>query len=117
MTIEDTMMYVTHPTDFSYGYLTHTNTKLLLMLQLREDPVPDSDVLTIFRAIQDAYVSYVSNPFVNVQPGELPGSDAQANLVPPSAPLNMDRDSRAITSATFEKRIKAIAGWTSAPAA
>ena len=82
------------------------------MLQLCEDPVTDTDVLTVFRAIQDAYGSYVSNPFVNVQPGELPGSDAQTNCAVPIAPLNMDRENRVITGESFDKRIKAIAGWT-----
>lgn len=98
--------------NFSYGYLTHTNVKLLLMLQLNDPPLQDEEVLSLFGAIQQAYVEYISNPFVLLQPGELPGSHAHEAYIPSGLPSNADQDSRAITSKRFEKQISAIALWS-----
>lgn len=81
------------------------------MLRLGEDMVGDNDVISVLGAIQQAYVAYTSNPFVTVQPGELPGSDEVDHDVPPNLPLETDRDSRAITSKLFDERILTIAGW------
>ena len=114
-TIEDTMMYVLIAYT-SYGYMTHTNVKFLLMLQLNDDPVQDSDVQTLFRAIRLVYVDYVSDPFVSVHPGDLPGSNVFGNGDPPSIAPSAETDAKTITSKKFDHQIEMIAGWTSAAA-
>lgn len=96
----------------SYGFQTNTHVKILLMLQLRDDPLSDVDVVTMFKAIHAAYVAYISNPFAHTLPGELPGAtDADDTPVRPAAPPSTDDASRPIWSAAFERRIDAIAGW------
>ena len=114
-TIEDTMMYVLEAYS-SYGYMTHTNVKFLLMLQLSDDPVQDNDVQTLFRAIRLVYVNYVSDPFVNVHPGDLPGSNVFGNGDAPSIAPSAETDAKTITSKKFDHEIETIAGWSSAAA-
>lgn len=69
----------------------------------------DADVLTVFRAIQDAYVDTIVNPFAETHAGELPGTHARDTL--PAPPLNTERQSRTLTSSAFAQRISTIAGW------
>ncbi|KAK9896298.1 Sedlin [Cystobasidium minutum MCA 4210] len=54
-----------------YGYQTSTRVKIVLVLALTEETVKDNDIKTIFKAIHNAYVAYLSNPF-NESCGEGP---------------------------------------------
>lgn len=104
--------------DDSYGLQTNTGVKILLMLELRDEPVADIDVLTTLNAIHTAYHAYISNPFAHVQPGELPSAAAaEDTLERPAAPPNTDKTCLPIRSAAFERRIDAITGWSALEAA
>ncbi|KAK4056668.1 hypothetical protein OIO90_002220 [Microbotryomycetes sp. JL221] len=50
-----------------YGYQTNTRIKFVVILQLADAVVRDFDVKTIFRAIHNAYISYMSNPFTSTE--------------------------------------------------
>ncbi|GAA5896208.1 hypothetical protein JCM8208_007558 [Rhodotorula glutinis] len=78
-----------------YGYQTNTRVKFILALSLADALIRDVDVKTIFRAMHNAYISYLSNPFTS------PANDNPAVLAPP------------IRSVKFAKAMAAIAGRTS----
>ena len=44
----------------SYGYQMHMKTTILLMLQLRDEPLNDVDVQAVLRAVESAYIMYLS---------------------------------------------------------
>ncbi|SGY20546.1 BQ5605_C016g08090 [Microbotryum silenes-dioicae] len=46
-----------------YGYQTNTRVKFVLILAMADAVVRDIDVKTIFRAIHNTYIAYLSNPF------------------------------------------------------
>lgn len=50
-----------------YGYQSNTGIKFVLVLSLVDAVVRDVDVKTIFRAIHNAYINYISNPFTNAE--------------------------------------------------
>ncbi|GAA6053818.1 hypothetical protein JCM3770_003051 [Rhodotorula araucariae] len=75
-----------------YGYQTNTRIKFVLALSLADAVIRDVDVKTIFRAIHNAYISHLSNPFTAA------ANDNPAVLEPP------------IRSAKFEKAMATIAG-------
>ncbi|WFD35175.1 hypothetical protein MCUN1_002025 [Malassezia cuniculi] len=97
-TLEDTAIY---------GYQLHMRVTILLMLQLRDEPLNDVDVQAVLRAVEGAYILYRSEPFA-VLGGHL--GDAHA---PPVSPDTHPAD-RPIRSAAFDHRIATIAGWTGA---
>lgn len=75
-----------------YGYQTNTRVKFVLVLALVDAVVRDLDVKTIFRAIHNAYISQISNPFSGAE------SDNPATLAPP------------IRSVKFSEAMRSIAG-------
>jgi len=46
-----------------YGYQTSSRVRIVLVLALQEETVRDNDVKTIFKAIHNAYIGYLANPF------------------------------------------------------
>lgn len=46
-----------------YGYQTSTRVRMVIILALAEETVKDSDIKTIFKAIHNAYIAYLNNPF------------------------------------------------------
>ncbi|KAI5479903.1 trafficking protein particle complex subunit 2 [Pseudohyphozyma bogoriensis] len=60
-----------------YGYQTNTRIKFVLVIALVDAVVRDLDVKTIFRAIHNAYIAHISNPFTQV------ASENPATLAPP----------------------------------
>ncbi|GAA5996567.1 trafficking protein particle complex subunit 2-like protein [Rhodotorula paludigena] len=80
-----------------YGYQTNTRIKFVLALALADAVIRDVDVKTIFRAIHNAYIAHLSNPFTAAE------SDNPAVLAAP------------IRSRKFAAAMAAIAGR--APAA
>ncbi|KAM0753386.1 trafficking protein particle complex 2, partial [Meredithblackwellia eburnea MCA 4105] len=50
-----------------YGYQTNTRIKFVLVLALADAVVRDLDVKTIFRAIHNSYIGYISNPFSSTE--------------------------------------------------
>ncbi|KAM0791415.1 hypothetical protein ACM66B_005875 [Microbotryomycetes sp. NB124-2] len=75
-----------------YGYQTNTRIKFVVVLALADAVVRDFDVKTIFRAIHNAYISYMSNPFTSTE------SD------------NLDLLAAPIRSVKFAQAMDAIAG-------
>ena len=91
----------------SYGFLSNTHIKFLLMLRQTDEPLVDADVQIVFSAIQKAYIAHICNPFTDAR--DLPsglGSVAEG----PSAPTNMDGDPP-IISTYFDQRSDSMAGW------
>ncbi|BGP16357.1 hypothetical protein JCM10213_004898 [Rhodosporidiobolus nylandii] len=80
-----------------YGYQSNTRVKFVLALALADAVIRDVDVKTIFRAIHNSYVAYLSNPFTHAE------SDNPAQLATP------------IRSKKFAKAMDDIAGKSSAP--
>ncbi|GAA5925804.1 trafficking protein particle complex subunit 2-like protein [Sporobolomyces koalae] len=78
-----------------YGYQTNTRIKFVVILALADAVIRDVDVKTIFRAIHNAYISYISNPFT-----ALPEAENPALLAAP------------IRSEKFSKSMDDIAGKT-----
>ncbi|GAA5833344.1 hypothetical protein JCM3766R1_005473 [Sporobolomyces carnicolor] len=81
-----------------YGYQTNTRVKFVVILALADAVIRDVDVKTIFRAIHNSYVAYISNPFTS-----LPEAEHPSMLATP------------IRSAKFSKAMDDIAGKTAAP--
>ncbi|CAD6574268.1 MAG: hypothetical protein CYPHOPRED_005392 [Cyphobasidiales sp. Tagirdzhanova-0007] len=75
-----------------YGYQTSSRVKIVLVLGLTEETVKDNDIKTIFRAIHNAYIAYLSNPFNEAI------SDQPDYISPP------------IRSRKFERKLEQIAG-------
>ncbi|GAA5850403.1 hypothetical protein JCM8547_001864 [Rhodosporidiobolus lusitaniae] len=50
-----------------YGYQTNTRIKFVLALALADAVIRDVDVKTIFRAIHNSYIAYLSNPFTHAE--------------------------------------------------
>ncbi|PWN90692.1 Sedlin [Acaromyces ingoldii] len=84
--------------------------------------VRDLDVLTVLRAVHTSYLAYASNPFLALGPGASAGAVAGAGASVLASSLDAaskgsfghaSAPSRAgeIRSATFDRRIRAIAGW------
>ncbi|CDZ96374.1 Uncharacterized conserved protein [Phaffia rhodozyma] len=46
-----------------YGYKPSSNITIIVSFQLKSQPIRDSDVLTIFHALHQAYLLTISNPF------------------------------------------------------
>ncbi|GAA6064466.1 hypothetical protein JCM10212_001815 [Sporobolomyces blumeae] len=76
-----------------YGYQTNTRIKFVVVLGLADAVIRDVDVKIIFRAIHNAYIAYISNPFTTALDSQNPASLA--------APIR---------SAKFLKAIDDIAG-------
>ncbi|GJN90601.1 hypothetical protein Rhopal_003613-T1 [Rhodotorula paludigena] len=76
----------------SYGYQTNTRINFVLALALADAVIRDVDVKTIFRAIHNAYIAHLSNPFTAAE------SDNPAVLAAP------------IRSRKFAAAMAAIAG-------
>ncbi|GAA5948053.1 hypothetical protein JCM3765_007086 [Sporobolomyces pararoseus] len=55
-----------------YGYQTNTRVKFVVILALADAVIRDVDVKTIFRAIHNSYISYISNPFTSLPEAEHP---------------------------------------------
>ena len=53
------------------------------MFEESTDPFPDEDIKTLCKAIHAVYQSYVSNPFVGVNPGDLPTKNPDAIVLQP----------------------------------
>jgi len=86
-----------------YGYQTNTRTRIVLVLALADAVVRDADVKILFRAIHNAYISHVSNPFSNaIPPPAVSATPASSQPMPP------------IRSRTFERKIDLIGGWSEA---
>ncbi|GAA5820057.1 hypothetical protein JCM11251_005465 [Rhodosporidiobolus azoricus] len=81
-----------------YGYQTNTRVKFVLALALADAVIRDVDVKTIFRAIHNSYISYISNPFSNAE------TDNPAALAAP------------IRSKKFAQAMDGIAGRSSSAA-
>ncbi|KAL9934832.1 hypothetical protein V8E36_006607 [Tilletia maclaganii] len=62
-----------------YGFQTSSRVKILIMLPATDIFVRDIDVLTNFRAIHTAYLSYVANPFHLLPPIISPSSFASSS--------------------------------------
>ena len=88
----------------SYGYQMHMKTTILLMLQLRDEPLNDVDVQAVLRAVESAYIMYRSDPFTTFTGA---GSANGPPVPPDTHPAN-----KPIHSAAFDRRIAMIAGWT-----
>ncbi|GAA5874635.1 hypothetical protein JCM16303_002932 [Sporobolomyces ruberrimus] len=78
-----------------YGYQTNTRVKFVVILALADAVIRDVDVKTIFRAIHNAYIAYISNPFT-----PLPEAETPSILAAP------------IRSQKFSKSMDEIAGKT-----
>ncbi|KAJ8294085.1 Trafficking protein particle complex subunit 2-like protein [Rhodotorula toruloides] len=81
-----------------YGYQTNTRIKFVLAIALADAVVRDLDVKTIFRAIHNAYIAHISNPFTSAE------TDNPAAFAAP------------IRSAKFKRAMDAIAGTSSSTA-
>jgi len=77
-----------------YGYQTHTRIRFVLILQLADIMVRDSDIKTIFNAIHNAYVTHVSNPFTEID---------MASANPMSYPIRSKKFSRAMDAICGER--------------
>ena len=108
-----------------YGLQTCTKLRFLLMLSLTDHAVRDIDMLTLFRAVETAYLKYSANPFHSLPPthfakgvgeeGEEKVERAQQELEQRQAgslPINC----RQIKSAAFDSRIDKIVFGSSIPA-
>ncbi|KAI0959611.1 hypothetical protein AcW1_004394 [Taiwanofungus camphoratus] len=49
-----------------YGYVTPLRVKIIIALALLDSVVRDADVITIFRALHNAYRLSVANPFLKL---------------------------------------------------
>ncbi|GAA5975989.1 hypothetical protein JCM11641_002861 [Rhodosporidiobolus odoratus] len=78
-----------------YGYQTNTRLKFVVVLALADAVVRDVDVKTVFSAIHNSYIAYISNPFSNAE------SEDPATLA------------WTIESKKFAKAVDAIAGKSS----
>ncbi|KDN43763.1 Sedlin [Tilletiaria anomala UBC 951] len=92
MTIEDVAVY---------GFQTSTKVKIVVMLLLSDQIVRDIDIITIFRAINNAYLAYLSNPFndSSLSIAKLPRNEA---LLPANA--------RVIRSRKFDRAMEGVVG-------
>ncbi|KAL8293688.1 hypothetical protein RQP46_000389 [Phenoliferia psychrophenolica] len=68
-----------------YGYQTNTRIKFVVVLALADAVVRDLDVKTLFRAIHNAYVSHISNPFTSTE------TENPSLLAPPIRSLKFAR--------------------------
>ncbi|POY75210.1 hypothetical protein BMF94_1842 [Rhodotorula taiwanensis] len=59
-----------------YGYQTNTRVKFVLAIALADAVIRDIDVRTIFRAIHNAYIGQLSNPFAALDTDKVGGFDA-----------------------------------------
>ncbi|GAA5983454.1 hypothetical protein JCM10908_000291 [Rhodotorula pacifica] len=59
-----------------YGYKTNTRIKFILAIALADAVIRDIDVRTIFRAIHNAYIGQLSNPFASLHVDSANGLDA-----------------------------------------
>ncbi|BGP55650.1 hypothetical protein JCM8202_002115 [Rhodotorula sphaerocarpa] len=59
-----------------YGYQTNTRVKFVLAIALADAVIRDVDVRTIFRAIHNAYIGQLSNPFAALEVERSGGLDA-----------------------------------------
>ncbi|GAA5820685.1 hypothetical protein JCM10212_000455 [Sporobolomyces blumeae] len=57
-----------------YGYQTNTRIKFVVVLGLADAVIRDVDVKIIFRAIHNAYIAYISNPFTTLLDSQKPAS-------------------------------------------
>ncbi|GAA6006887.1 hypothetical protein JCM10207_009127 [Rhodosporidiobolus poonsookiae] len=48
-----------------YGYQSNTRIRFIVALALADAVIRDLDVKTIFRAIHNSYIAYISNPFTH----------------------------------------------------
>ncbi|GAA5877132.1 hypothetical protein JCM3774_003310 [Rhodotorula dairenensis] len=58
-----------------YGYQTNTRIKFVLAIALADAVIRDVDVRTIFRAIHNAYIGQLSNPFASLAADRPDGFD------------------------------------------
>lgn len=49
---------------FSYGYMTNTKIKFILVVDSLNSALRENEIRTIFRSIHQEYVNFISNPFV-----------------------------------------------------
>ncbi|GAA5959301.1 hypothetical protein JCM8115_000070 [Rhodotorula mucilaginosa] len=59
-----------------YGYQTNTRIRFVLAIALADAVIRDIDVRTIFRAIHNAYIRQLSNPFTPLDAETTTGFDA-----------------------------------------
>ncbi|EPQ32439.1 uncharacterized protein PFL1_00635 [Pseudozyma flocculosa PF-1] len=117
-----------------YGFQTSTRVRFMVMLSLTDHLVRDIDVLTIFRALHTAYLSYISNPFHSLPPNpsallssptdaQGAGPDGGAEPERTAATLFAMQDAslplkvRQIRSPAFDKAVERIVGLRSEPPA
>ncbi|CAD6929510.1 unnamed protein product [Tilletia controversa] len=121
-----------------YGFQTSSRVKILVMLPATDLFVRDIDLLTMFRALHTAYLSYIANPF-HLLPPIIPSSSSTATSTavfhpaptPHSQPASIfstdpaleqiaalqSLSCRPIRSANFEAHVDRIVGWTPVPPA
>ncbi|KAE8216295.1 hypothetical protein CF327_g519 [Tilletia walkeri] len=115
-----------------YGFQTSSRIKILVMLPATDLFVRDIDLLTIFRALHTAYLSYIANPFHLLPPiiprTPTPTSTTIFNPTPSphtQPPSIFSTDSsleqvsalqslscRPIRSEMFEGHVEKVVGWT-----
>ncbi|KOS13316.1 trafficking protein particle complex 2 [Malassezia pachydermatis] len=103
LSVEDTAIY---------GFQTSTQLKILLMLEQSTHDVPDKDISDMFRAIHAVYMSYMSNPFVNMGADDLPPNASMDTPRRPTVPPFASGKDMPVQNGLFDKRISAITGWT-----
>ena len=81
------------------------------MFEESTDPFADEDIRTLCKAIHAVYLSYVSNPFVGVNPGDLPTKNPDAIVLQPCTSPSADPLNTQITSPRVHQRIMTILGW------
>ncbi|KAK0551369.1 hypothetical protein OC846_003330 [Tilletia horrida] len=116
-----------------YGFQTSSRIKFLLMLPSTDLYVRDIDMLTIFRALHTAFLSYTANPFHLLPPiHSFSSSSTAITHQTPSAysqpPSIFSADpaleqvaalqalsARPILSERFEREMEGVVGWVSVP--
>lgn len=78
------------------------------MLAQTDDSVADSELRTLFVALQAIYVQCVANPFYGAPHGTWPTEAAGRPMAPPQ----WDAAHAPITLPSFEKRLADIVAWT-----
>ncbi len=66
-----------------YGYVTNTKIKFIVIMEIMEGYIRDTEMKTIFTRMHEAYVALVSNPFFDPESSHM--------ITSPSFIQNLDR--------------------------